>query len=152
MNQSAVYMALFNKHFDAHNALEDVKALRQILFESRLNLSTRDLLNYCQPIPFNEAYDVSLYFCKRHELTETSGSLLYDNSDRKSTISKCMVEKIAGSGLCYTNLKHIFDKFGRKGLVRALSTSPPGLKKPRVTKMKRILLAIVRHFKHSHEQ
>ena len=131
LNQSAVYMALFSKHFDAHDALEDVKALRRILFESRLNLSTTDLLNYCQPITFNEAYD---------------------NSDGKSTISKCMLEKIAGRGLCYTNLKHILDKFGRKGVARALCTSPPGFKKPRVTKTKRILLAIVRHFEHSHEQ
>ena len=106
-------MALFNKHFDAHDALEDVKALRRILFESRFNF-TRDLLNYCQPIPFNEAYDDSPYLCKRHELTETFGSLLYDNSDEKSTISKCMQEKIAGSGLSYANLKRIIDKFGRK--------------------------------------
>ena len=60
--------------------------------------------------------------------------------------SKCMVEKIAGSGLSYKNLKDIFDKYDRRGLVRALSTSPTGFKKPSVTKKKRILLAIVRAF------
>ena len=151
LNQSAVYIALFSQHFDAHDALEDVKALRRILFASKLNLSTRDLLNYCKPIPFNDAYHDSLYLCKRNELTETFASLLHDNSDGKSTISKCMVEKIAGSSLSYTNLKDIFDKFGRKGLVRALSTLPPGFKKPRVTKTKRILLAIVHHFEASHQ-
>ena len=68
-------------------------------------------------MPFNEAYNGSLYLCKQHELTETFGCLLYENSDGKSTISKCMLEKITGSGLSYTNLKYIFDKFGRKGLV-----------------------------------
>ncbi|CAB4015843.1 exonuclease R569, partial [Paramuricea clavata] len=88
------------------------------LFEYLVKNSILDLLNHCKPISFNEAYDDNLYLCKRHKLSETFGSLLYDNSCGKSTISKCMVEKIAGSGLSYANLKNIFDKFGRKGLVR----------------------------------
>ncbi len=86
-------MVLCNRNFDAHDALEDVKALRRIFFASRLNFPTRDLLNYCKPIPFNEAYDDSLYLCKRNELTETFGSLLYDNSNGKSTISKCQIRQ-----------------------------------------------------------
>ena len=86
LNQSAVYMGLFNQPFDVHDGLEDVKTLRRILFASRLNLSIRDLLNH------DDTYDDSLYLSKRQDLIETFGSLLYDNSDVKSTIGKCMVK------------------------------------------------------------
>ena len=41
LNQSAVYKALFDQGFDAHDALEDVKALHRILFSSPLNLSKK---------------------------------------------------------------------------------------------------------------
>ena len=38
-NQSSLYNFLFAKSFEAHDALEDVLALRKIIFESRLELS-----------------------------------------------------------------------------------------------------------------
>ncbi|CAB4031774.1 Hypothetical predicted protein [Paramuricea clavata] len=99
-------MALFNQHFNAHDALEDVKALRRILFSSRLNLSSRDLLNHCKPISFNEAYDDNLYLCKRHKLSETFGSLfirqqlweindqqMHGRKDRRQRLELCKLEK-----------------------------------------------------------
>ena len=43
-NQRSLYIHLFNEEFDAHDALEDVRALRRILFDSPLNLSTEDII------------------------------------------------------------------------------------------------------------
>ena len=40
-NQGSLYTHLFKEQFDAHDALEDAKALRKILFESSLSLSRR---------------------------------------------------------------------------------------------------------------
>ncbi|CAB4000413.1 exonuclease R569 [Paramuricea clavata] len=143
LNQSAVYKALFDQGFDAHDALENVKALHRILFSSPLNLSEKDLITHCQAIPFDEAYQDNLYLDQRHQLAQTFNTKLH------GTISKGMVEKIASSGLSFANLQSLFDKFGRNGLIGVLSNPPTnnrGSKKPRVTKSKRILLAIVQYF------
>ena len=43
-NQSSLYTHLFNEQFDAHNALEDVRALRKIIFESSVSLSRKDIV------------------------------------------------------------------------------------------------------------
>ena len=43
-NQSSLYSFLFAKSFEAHDALEDVLALRKIIFESRLELSLRTII------------------------------------------------------------------------------------------------------------
>jgi hypothetical protein len=71
------------------------------------------------------------------------------NTELHGTISKGMVEKTDSSGLSFANLQILFDKFGRNGLIGVLSNPPTnnhGSKKPRVTKSKRILLAIVQYF------
>ena len=44
LNQRSLYIHLFNEEFDAHDALEDVRALRRILYDSPLNLSTEDII------------------------------------------------------------------------------------------------------------
>jgi hypothetical protein len=57
-----------------------------------------------------------------------------------------MVEKIASSGLSFANLQSVLDKFGWNGLIGVLSNPPTinrGSKTPRMTKSKRILLAVV---------
>ena len=43
-NQSSLYTHVFNEQFEAHDALEDVSALRKILFESSLSLSRKDIV------------------------------------------------------------------------------------------------------------
>jgi hypothetical protein len=64
-----------------------------------------------------------------------------------------MVEKIAGSGLSYTDLEKTYRKFSQDGLF-ALHSKPPSSAStsapkttPRVTRTDRILAAIVQHFK-----
>ena len=41
LNRSSIYNHLFKEQFDVHDALEDVRALRNILFESSLSLSRK---------------------------------------------------------------------------------------------------------------
>ena len=43
-NQSSLYTHLFKEQFNAHDALEDVRALRKILFESSLSLSRENIV------------------------------------------------------------------------------------------------------------
>ncbi|CAB4018109.1 exonuclease R569, partial [Paramuricea clavata] len=76
-HKSAVYKALFDQGFDAHDALEDVKALHRILFSSPLNLSEKDLITHCQAIPFDEAYQDNLYLDQRHQLVQTLNTKLH---------------------------------------------------------------------------
>ena len=44
-NLSAVFETLFQQNFDAHDALEDVRALHKILFDSPLNLTIAQIVN-----------------------------------------------------------------------------------------------------------
>jgi len=44
-NQSALYLHLFKEEFEAHDALEDIKALRKILCHSALQLNKEKLTN-----------------------------------------------------------------------------------------------------------
>ena len=40
----SLYSIFFDASFPAHNALEDVKALRKVLFQSKLNLTTEKII------------------------------------------------------------------------------------------------------------
>ena len=44
INQSSIYEALFNESFLAHDVLEDVIALKRIIFSSKLKLPTKSML------------------------------------------------------------------------------------------------------------
>ena len=46
-NQSSLYSLLFKRSFNAHDALEDVLALRKMFFESPIDLSEKTVIeNY----------------------------------------------------------------------------------------------------------
>ena len=77
----------------------------------------KDLITHCQPIPFNEAHQSNLYLDQRHQLAQTFNGKLYG-------IGKSMVEKIAGSGLSFANLRSLFDRFGRNVLADWSSVQP----------------------------
>jgi hypothetical protein len=78
---------------------------------------------------------------------------LINTNGHPSVITKGMVEKIAGSGLSYTDLEKTYRKFGQDGLFALLSKPPSSANTsapkttPRVTRTDRILAAIVQHFK-----
>ncbi len=121
-NQSSIYEALFKEKFAAHDAKEDVIALRRILFLSPINLTEKDIITQCKPISTCDALTDSRYLGKRYHLLQTMKYKLYSdvNSDQ-APITKSMAEKIAGSGLSYDDLKKLFVHHGKKGLIAVLS-------------------------------
>ena len=154
INQSSIYEALFNKSFLAHDALEDVIALKRILFSSKLKLPTKSIVENSCPVSVRHAVEDMKYLDHCHNLVQSfQGKLFNTNGHNPSAITKGMVEKIAGSGLSYTDLEKTYCKFGQDGLFALLpkppssaSTSAPTTT-PRVTWTDRILAAIVQHFK-----
>ena len=56
-NQSSLYKTLFNQTFDAHDALEDVLALRKILFSSKLELSNKTIVENSALTDTNHAFE-----------------------------------------------------------------------------------------------
>ena len=147
-NQSALYSHLFKEEFEAHDALENVKALRKILFHSALQLNKEKLVNWSGVISVKQALASMSYLDRRHEILQTFSGRLFDPRDDNGAIKQSMAQKIAGSGLSYSHLKELYLKFGTKGLLAILSMPPSQstATKPRVTRTKHILDAIVNHF------
>ena len=147
LNQQSVYQTLFHEPFPAHDAMEDVKALRRIVFDSRLNISEDMLTENMSTTQYAE--NDMKYLDRRYELLQTFRGTLYHPTNAEFPIKQQIAEKIAGSGISYQDLKNVFKKFGAKGLVGVLSLPPSSAtsKAPRVTKTTRILAKIVEHFK-----
>ena len=151
-NQSALYKCLFAETFEAHDALEDVTALRKMMFSSKLKLSEKLIVTHCKLISCHDALQNLCYLDRRHELMKTFESKLYSRTG-DGVITKSMAEKIAGSGLTYDDLLKLFTEFGREGLIAILSNPPTTNKesnRPRVTKTARILTAVLHHFEEKH--
>ena len=147
-NQGSIYTHLFNEQFDAHDALEDVKALRRILFDSSLSLSKKNIVENSSVISVSQAVENMLYLDRRHELLGTFSNKLFDASNDNGPIKRSMAQNIASGGLSYDDLRKLYETFGERGVVAILS-NPPSIsssKTPRVTRTKRILAAIVAHF------
>ena len=143
LNQQSIYQTLFHEPFPAYDAMEDVRALRRIVFDSRLNIS-EDMLTENRSTTQYAENDMKCY-----ELLQTFRGTLYHPTNAEFPIKQQIAEKIAGSGISYQDLKNVFQKFGAKGLVGVLSLTPSlaTSKAPLVTKTTRILAKIVEHFK-----
>ena len=147
-NQSSLYEHLFKETFEAHDALEDVSALRRILFSSRVALSNEIIVNRSPLISVKDAAQDMKYLDDRHNRLLSFRGKLYHPGHQDSPVKQNIAEKMAGSGLQYSDLKNLFQRFGRKGLVCILSKPPLSARSsaPRVTRTTRIVLAIVKHF------
>ena len=148
-NQSSLYSHLFQEEFEAHDSLEDVKALQKILFTSSLQLSKEKIVNYSSVTNVCQAVDSMLYFDQRQEILQTFNGRLFNSDDDNGVIKQSMALNIAGTGISYSDLCELYTKFGKKGLLAILSMPPSqsDLKRPRVTRTKRILGAIAYHLK-----
>ena len=145
---SSCFLRNFNENFEAHDALEDVVALQKIIFKSPLQLSKEKIVNHSAAISISQAVDNLSYMDRRHERLQTFEGKLF-SPEGSGIISQSMGQKIAGSGLQYSNLRDLYMTFGSKGLLAVLSMSPScqsRSKQPRVTGNKRILAAILNHF------
>ena len=105
-NQSSLYKTLFNEIFDAHDALEDVLALRKILLSSKLELSNKTIVENSALTDTNHALDLE-YLDGRHKLLQSFRGKLYNPERNDGAITKNIAEKIAGSGLAYEDLKNV---------------------------------------------
>ena len=140
--QSSLYSHLFNENFEAHDALEDAAALHKIIFKSALQLSKEKIVNCSAAISVSQAVENLSYLDRRHELLQIFNG-------KNVGITQSMTENIAGSGLSYSDLRDLYMKSGTKGLLAILSMPPTQCtsKGPRVTRKKRILAAILNHFR-----
>ena len=147
-NQSSLYTTLFDQTFNAHDALEDVLALRKMLFSSKLELSDTYIVEHSSLVNSKHAFEDLIYLDARHEnLLSLRGKLYYTESDN-GTVKKNIAEKIAGSGLKYEDLRQLHSRYGKEGLLAILSRPPSccSSNTPRVTRTARILAAIISHF------
>ncbi|XP_020621317.1 uncharacterized protein LOC110058995 [Orbicella faveolata] len=147
-NQSSLYEHLFKETFEAHDALEDVSALRRILFSSRLALSNEIIVNRSSLISVKDATEDMKYLDDRHNRLLSYRGKLYHPGHQDSPVKQNISKKMAGSGLEYEDFQNLFQRFGRKGLVGILSKPPLSARSsaPRVTRTTRIVLAIEKHF------
>ena len=147
-NQSSLYKTLFNQTFDAHDALEDVLALRKILFSSKLELSNKTIVENSALTDTNHAFEDLEYLDGRHKKLQSFRGKLYNPERNDGAITKSIAEKIAGSGLAYEDLKNVYSRYGKKGVIAILSRPPSCAKStsPRVTRTGRILAAVVAYF------
>ena len=155
-NMSSIYQCLFKDDFDAHDALEDVKALRKILFSPELAIDIKTILNGSQIKTVRDTRVDLDFLDRRLDIFQTFVGSLYCPEARESPITQGMALKIAGSGLSYEDLCSLYQTFGDAGVVGILSSAHycqqqpkclgSGDKKPRVTNHKRILKNILMHF------
>ena len=144
---------MFKEQFDAHDALEDVRALRKILFESSLNLPRKNIVENSNVISAPLAVANMLYLDQRYELLLTCSDNLFNVTDT-GPIKRSMAQNIADSDLSYDDLHKLYTRFGRRGLVAIMSNPPTtsSAKTTRVTRTKRMLAAIVRHFEETRNE
>ena len=131
--------------------MEDVRALRRIVFDSHLNISEDVLTENMSTTQYAE--NDMKYLDHRYELLQMFRGTLYHPTNTEFPIKQQMAEKIAGNDISYRDLKNVFETFGAKGLVGILSLPPSSTtcNAPQVTKTTRILAKIVEHLKAAKE-
>ena len=147
-NQGSLHTHLFKEQSNAHDALEDVRALRRIIFDSPLNLSKQSIVENSGVTNLSHAVENMKYLHGRHELFFTFSDKLFNSSDDNGPIKRSMAQNITGSGLSYDDLCKLYSTFGSRGVVSILSNPPStsSSKRLQVTRTKRILAAIIKHF------
>ena len=133
-SQGALYQSFVGHTFDAHNALEDVKALRQLLSAAMIPFPTLQSNTYTTESVLE---NVCFHERKNSRLNTLKPYLT-------GTITTGMMVRIAASGLAYDHLRLGFDRGGGDGLRNVLKELYQG--RPRVTSCQRVLKALVDHF------
>ncbi len=109
----SVYRHLFGADFPAHDAEEDVKALRRVVFESPLAITAEQLLSHS--VTTTSISKIDVFYGKKHVLLLSMKGKLY-HQYKEGPVTKGMASKIAESGLGYSDLQSIFSKYGRDGI------------------------------------
>ncbi len=97
---------LLNKTYSAHNALEDVKSLQQLVEKCTKNDDHKTQLFTCKHID-----DMAKYKAEVSQNTATLQQLLHAN-----VLTEYMIQKMAKSGLKYAHLALVVKRSGKEGL------------------------------------
>ena len=119
-NQAAVYKVLFKTDFPGHDALEDVKALSKILFDSPLGASACEIVNKSKTTTMESALEELNYLDHSYALQQSFQGNLCNSSDT-GVIKKGLAKKLADSGIGYQHLRTLFEKHGERGLLVILA-------------------------------
>jgi len=144
-NLSSVFETLFQKIFDAHDELEDVRALYRILFDSPLKLTIAEIIN-SNLKSCSHAFDDMKFLEERFERMQTFKCKHYNPQTDDGPVKQRIVQKIAERGLNYRDLENLFAKAGKEGLVAVAPTTSKSTRSPRGTNKPAILANIVLHF------
>ena len=101
--------------------MEDVLVLRKILFSSKLELSSRTIVENSAFTGTNHAFKDLEYLDGRHKILQSFRGKLYNPERNDSAITKSIAEKIAGSGLAYEDLKNVYNRYGKEGVWAAVT-------------------------------
>ena len=136
-----LYAGFFGEEFNAHDAIEDVKALSKVLFHSPLQITVQDIFEHGQTITAEDAIKDVQFLDKRHAIVQTYEHML--NQDGKNVLSEGMKIKFAENGISFGILKDISTRF-----VVALPTSVRSSAKlqARITRCRRIQANILQYF------
>ena len=121
----------------------------KILLSSPMNLTEQDIITLCQLTSCSDALKDTQFLDQRYQLLQTMKYKLHSEAaSDQAPITKCMAEKIAGSGLSYNDLKQLLVEHGKKALITVFLKPPTASEttKPRVTRTPTILASILKHF------
>jgi len=135
-SQESLVADLLGTCYRAHDSLEDVRALQQLVSYKEVN----DDVIMESSFTMNYAIN-SMKYCINKAVNLQSLQPVI----ALKVISKGMGEKIAGSGLMLNHLKLSFIRGGKEGLRSVLTERING--KPRVTTSSGIIIALFNHLK-----
>ena len=114
-NLPAVFQTVFNEQFEAHDALEDVLALRRVLFQSPLQLTVAEIINKSNIKSTSFAFEDMQFLDDRFERIQTFKNNLCSQGD-DGLVKQTVIQKIAESGISYQDLSNLFTKAGKEAL------------------------------------
>ena len=130
-SQESLVADLLGISYGAHDSLEDVRALQKLVSYKGVNEKT--LLESS----FTTAFAVN---STKYSLNKTANLQTLQPLIAANVVTKCMGNKIAGSGLMLSHLQLSFSKGGKDGLKRVLTEIVNG--KARVTTSSRIIMQL----------
>ena len=136
--QTAIFKRVIGGEHNAHNALDDVKALAQIL--RQLSVATAVSINFSMT-----ASSASEYYDQLQRKKDNTGT--FRELRENNVLSKGMIDKAAESGLRYRHLKVAFQRDGEDGVRAIFSEKYNG--KARVTAQKKIIKTVSEFLKFS---
>ena len=119
-NQASVYKVIFKPDFLGHDALEVVKALSKILFDSPLGANACHIVNKCKTTTMESALEELIYLDHSYALQQSFQGNLCNSSDT-NVIIKGLMKKLADCGIGYQYLRQLFEKQGEQGLLAILA-------------------------------